>query len=84
MRRLHYWTQLPSALAMQADAIIAAMKGCAVLHVAYVEGEPIYWLSESNGLASVPISATEGKAVAASPLVTACGITGTRQQRRRT
>jgi len=41
------------AVMLTADAIIAAMKGCAVLHVAYVEGEPIYWLSESNGLASV-------------------------------
>jgi hypothetical protein len=57
---------------MQADAILRAMAGGAVLHVAFVEGERVYWLTESNGLASVPIPGMEGKHVSESPLVESC------------
>jgi hypothetical protein len=57
---------------MQADAILRAMEGGAVLHKQFVEGVAAYHLSDSQGLAHVPIAETEARKVAASSLVTPC------------
>jgi hypothetical protein len=57
---------------MQADTIIAAVRGGAILHKQFVEGEIAYWLSESNGLAQVAVPVTEAKLVAASSMVKSC------------
>ena len=37
-----------------------------------VESAQVFWLTESNGLPSVPISGIEGKQVSESPLVEPC------------
>ena len=57
---------------MNAESILKAMAGGAILHVQYLDGEPVYWLTESNKLASVTIPGMEGKKVATSPLVAPC------------
>src|SRR5262245_14803565 len=43
-----------------------------MLHVTYSEDGASYWLSESAGLAHVPIAATEARLVTASPLIEPC------------
>ena len=48
------------------------MQGDAILRVAYVEGTPTYWLTESDELASIPIPDMEREAVPESLLVTPC------------
>jgi hypothetical protein len=54
---------------LTANAIIAAMKGGAVLRVAYQDGEACYFLTESNGLASVAVPDTVAREVITSPQV---------------
>jgi hypothetical protein len=54
---------------LTADAIIKAMAGGAVLRCEYIAGEPVFWLWESNGLASIPIEIAVAREVTASPMV---------------
>ena len=57
---------------MNAESILKAIACGAILHVQYLDSEPVYWLTESNKLASVTIPGMEGKKVATSPLVAPC------------
>jgi len=48
---------------MQADRIIAAMRSGAILHKQIIEAQPSIAWAEINGLAHVPVAATEAKLV---------------------